>query len=147
MKSGVEVVADTYTEEEVNRMLADQKTYLRLDGVESAVKELTLTVTNHIRDEKTGQKELLKKVSEGSIERRQCEGGLRKTISDHHELYHGTFVKKTDLKLYAVIIIAAVSITTGFITWIGAQTSSSAQDHSMNQIIERIDKMARGNDE
>jgi len=130
----------TYTETEVNKMLGDQKTNIRLDGIENTIKDVNKMMVDHMNDEKNDTKNVMKAIEQSGKERRECENKLttkiQKMDSDHHE----KFVKKTDLKNYAFIIIFAVTCTTGFITWLGTQSTNKTSDSSVDKIAEAIVK-------
>ena len=134
-------MGETYTEEEVNQMLANQAISIRLDGLENAVKELTSKMVSHMEGEEELTEQLLVKIAEGANDRRKCEADLRRHISDNHESYHATFVKKTDLRVYAMIIITAVTMTTGFVTWMSTQSQAHAHNVSMDKLIKQIESI------
>ena len=130
----------TFTEAEVNKMLGDQKTNIRLDGIENTIKDLDCKMADHMSNEKNDTQNVMKAIEQNGKERRECENNLTAKIqamdSDHHE----KFVKKTDLKNYAFIIIFAVTCTTGFITWLGTQSTNKASNTSADKIAEAVVK-------
>lgn len=132
---------EKYTEEEFNRALETQRLTIRLDDIDRAVKDLAEAVRDHRKDEEYSQEQILAKVAEGATDRRRCEEKLRSEINSNHELYHGTFVKKADLRLYALLIIAAVTMTTGFITWLGMQNANTAQNTSTDKALQQIERL------
>lgn len=125
---------ETFTEEEVNQMLANQEIKLRLDGVEGSINLMDERMTQNFRKEERQGDLIMKKIAEGAEERRRNEKTLRDEI-------YSKFVKKTDLKMYAYIIIFAVTTTVGFVTWIGAQTSANTQTRNMSQIIQQVETL------
>jgi len=130
----------TYTEAEVNKMLGDQKTNIRLDGIETTIKDLDCKMADHMSNEKNDTQNVMKAIEQSGKERRECEVKLKAELhamdSDHYE----KFVKKADLKNYAFIIIFAVTCTTGFITWLGTQSTNKTSDSSVDKIAEAIIK-------
>ena len=131
----------TFTEAEVNKMLGEQKTNLRLDGIERTIKEIDKLMVDHMNDEKNDSEKVMKAIEQSGKERRECEIKLKAELhamdSDHYE----KFVKKTDLKNYAFIIIFAVTCTTGFITWLGTQsTNEKNADEIAEAIIKKMGK-------
>jgi hypothetical protein len=128
---------NTFTETEVNKMLGDQKANIRLDGIETTIKDLDCKMADHMNNEKNDTQNVMKAIEQSGKERRECEIKLKTELhamdSDHHE----KFVKKTDLKNYAFIIIFAVTCTTGFITWLGTQSTNKT---SVDKIAEAVAK-------
>jgi len=131
----------TFTESEVNKMLGDQKTNIRLDGIECTIKDIDKMMADHMANEKNDTQNVMKAIEQSGKERRECEFKLKAELhamdSDHHE----KFVKKTDLKNYAFIIIFAVTCTTGFITWLGTQsTNETSVDKIAEAVVKKIGK-------
>ena len=130
----------TYTEAEVNKMLGDQKTNIRLDGIETTIKDLDCKMADHMSNEKNDAKNVMAAIEQSGKERRECETKLKAELhamdSDHHE----KFVKKADLKSYAFLIIVAVTSTTGFITWLGLQSTANVTNVSAAKIAKTIIK-------
>lgn len=124
-----------FSEREVNEMLEREKLYLRLDSLERLMQKASEDIANHTKEEQYSQEQLLSKIAEGATDRRRCQTQLETTIAENHETYHRIFVKKDDLRVYAMLIIAAVTMTTGFITWIGSQHSSNEMMSEIKQII------------
>jgi len=134
----------TYTEAEVNKMLGEQKTNIRLDGIENTIKDVNKMMVDHMSDEKNDTENVMKAIEQSGKERRECETKLRSELqtmdSDHHE----KFVKKADLKNYAFLIIFAVTGTTGFITWLGLQSTNKISGASADEIAKIILKKMGG---
>jgi hypothetical protein len=128
-----------YTEEEVNRMLAEQSIKIRLEGVETSLMSLREDILERMAGERGNYVKLMAAIENGSNERRQTEANLRAEMSVNHREYHTTFVKKTDLKLYAFLVISAVTFTTGFITWMGNQNTNKIHQVSVDEIVKQIE--------
>ena len=127
-----------YSEEAVDQMLKNQEVKLRLDGVELEVRGMRSSLEKHMGNEEREMNDLLKAIEDSGIERRDSEARVHKRITDNIAHNETTFVKKADLKLYAILIIAAVSITTGFITYVGALQNSNARNSSMSKVMEEM---------
>jgi len=110
---------ETYTEEEVNRMLAEQRINMRLDGVEIELKELIQALREHMHEEDADNKQLINLIESGANERRRVEKELHERISENDTHYNNTFVKHSQLRLYVVLVITAVTFTSGAITYFG----------------------------
>lgn len=141
----------TYPEDEVNRMLGEQAEKHRkemeaqvinhrLENIDSVVKSVNDKVCELMEDEKEEKKQILKAIEDAGEERRECERNLTGQINDNNEYNHKTFVKKTDLKLYTLIIIAAVTFTSGFFTWLGTQSNNAISNISADKIAETVIK-------
>lgn len=130
----------TFTEAEVNKMLGDQKTNLRLDGIECTIKEIDKMMADYMVNEKNDTQNIMYAIEQSGKERRECENKLTAKIQEMDSDHYEKFVKKDDLNKYAFIIILTVTITTGFITWLGTQSTNKTSDSSVNKIAEAIIK-------
>ena len=130
---------DAYTEEEVNQMLATQAINLRLEHLTEAVTVLDTRVTAGMRDEERGQAKMMHKIEEGANDRRRAETELKKEAELRHQEYHDTFVKKSDLRMYAILVITAVTMTVSAITYIGAASTKASYDVQMKQLMSRVE--------
>lgn len=139
----------TYPEDEVNRMLGEQAdkhrkemeaqaTNHRLDNIDLSVKAINDKVCELMSEEKEEKTQILEAIERAGKERRECEVKLTSKIDDANEYNHKTFVKKTDLRMYTIIIIFAVTFTTGFITWLGTQSNNNRSDISADKVAETI---------
>ena len=143
--------AVTFSEDEVNKMLGeqsekhegqmrDQAFNHRLEHVDSTVSSVKELICTHMEEGKEEKKNILIAIENVGAERRHCEERVNGEIKDMHEYNHKTFVKKTDLRVYSLLIVAAVTGTTGFITWLGLQSSANETSVSADKIAKTIIK-------
>ena len=148
------MASHTYSEDEVNRMLGEQAdkhrdamesqaTNHKLEKIDFAVKSIEEKVCRIMSDEKEEKDQILQAISKSGDERRECEQKVNSRIDDVNEYNHKTFVKKADLRMYAIIIIFAVTGTTGFITWLGTQSTNNQSNISADKMAEKIIKKMR----
>ena len=122
-----------YTEREVDKMLKEQEANIRLNNLEVAFKDLSKLIHSYMLREEAEMKEIVKALEANANERRACEAGIRKDM-------HGLFVKKAELKIYALLIVAASSITTGIITYIGNKDAESNQALTIDRVEKLFEK-------
>ena len=123
-----------YSEREVDKMLKEQESNIRLSGLEIAFKDLSDSIQKHINREEAEMKEVMKALDKNANERRACEAGIRRDMN-------ALFVKKADLKLYAILIITASSVTTGIITYIGSVSTKNAQTSAIGATVEQLEQV------
>lgn len=143
------MVDKTHTAEEVAVLLAKQSEQhqaelreqamdYRLEHIDHTLSSVNEKVCKHVDDAKKEKEKILIAIENVGAERRHCEERVNGEIKDMHEYNHKTFVKKTDLRVYAVLIVFAVTSTVSVITWYGPQKSVSAE--AVNQIAKSIIK-------
>lgn len=118
--------------------LREQAIGYRLDHIDENLTSVKNKVCKHVDDDKIEKDKILGAIAEVGAERRKCEERINSDIQDMHAYNHKTFVKKTDLRLYAALIVFAVSATVSVITWYGPQKQIS--DAAMNGIARTIIK-------
>lgn len=141
------------SESEVNKMLGEQAEKYnqhlteqlqnrdrdhKLDKISSSVSHIDKKICEHIiteKEEKTAIMDALEKVGN---ERRQCETEVNERIDSMVEDNHKTFVKKSALRNYAVVIITAVTLTTSFITWVGVKNTNVINDDAIAKIAKTV---------
>jgi len=142
-------------ESEVNKMLGQQaEKHLReldeklrtrdiehsLSDIKKSQIHMDAKVCAHMKKEDEREAKFMKAIEDSGAERRHCETTVHKRIDEIEEFNHETFVKKSALRNYAIIIITAVTLTTSFITWIGVINTNKANDVSVDKIAEAIIK-------
>lgn len=147
-------------ESEVNKMLGEQAEKYnqhlteqlqnrdrdhKLDNIISSVSHVDKKICEHIEDEKKEKVAIMDALEKVGNERRQCETEINDRIDaiveDNHaanEQNHATFVKKSALRNYAIIIITAVTLTTSFITFIGVQNTNVINDDAIAKIAKTV---------
>lgn len=143
----------TFTETEVNKMLGDQAQkhiqHLneqlqnkdrdhKLDDLIKSVDHVDKKICQHIDDEKDEKQAIMDALEKAGIERRQCEAEVNERIDNMNENNHATFVKKSALRNYAIIIITAVTLTTSFITFIGVQNTNKMNNETIAKIAKTV---------
>lgn len=129
---------EVYTEKEVNKMLLEQKTNIRLDSIETTISTINKMMIDHMNDERNDRKDVLEAIESAGNERREAEAALRREMHEMDSDHYEQFVKKTDLRLYAIIIVFAVTSTTGFINWLGFQKNALSIDKLADAVARRI---------
>jgi hypothetical protein len=132
-------MGETFSEDQVNAMLETQAIKLRLDSLQTDIQGLTKSVNEHTSSEEREVRAIMKAIEEGANERRKSEELLKSAISEVERNSYAAFVKKTDLKLYAVLIITTVTFTVSIITWIGITSNSYEQNKSATKIIDKVE--------
>jgi hypothetical protein len=135
----VNQMGETFSEDQVNAMLETQAIKLRLDSLQTDIQGLTKSVNEHTSSEEREVRAIMKAIEEGANERRKSEELLKSAISEVERNSYAAFVKKTDLKLYAVLIITTVTFTVSIITWIGITSNSYEQNKSATKIIDKVE--------
>lgn len=130
-----------FSEDQVNAMLETQAIKLRLDGIEEALKTISKDMLNHTSSEEHEVRAIIRAVEKGANERRKSETELKASIAKMDKDNHDKFVKKTDLKLYAILIVSSVTIAVSVITWVGISTTGYAQDKSAVTVIKQMEKL------
>ena len=144
----------TYSEDEVNRMLGEQAekhhdamesqaTNHRLDNIDLSVKDINDKVCELMSEEKEEKQQVLEAIKKSGEERRECETKINGQMAENNEYNHRTFVKKADLRIYAIIIIFTITGMTGFITWLGTQSTNNQSNISADKMVEKIIKKMR----
>jgi len=139
----------TFSETEVNKMLGeqaekhdaeirDQAVNHQLENIDTNVNSVKEKVCKHVDDAKQEKEKILKAIENVGAERRHCEDRVNTKIDDMHEYNHNTFVKKTDLRIWALLIVGAVSVTTTVIGYYGPQKEFDVG--TVNQIAKTIIK-------
>lgn len=141
----------SFSEDEVNKMLGeqaekhegqmrDQEFNHRLEHVDTTINSVKDLICTHMGEGKKEKEKLLIAIESVGAERRQCEDRVNEKIEGMNEYNHNTFVKKTDLRIYSFLIVFAVTGTTGFITWLGLQSSAGVTSVSADKIAKTIIK-------
>jgi N-glycosylase/DNA lyase len=108
---------NTFTEDEVNQMLANQEIKLRITGVEKAVTTLTKNMVEHMTKEEREMDQIMEAIEKVGKERRESETSVREDMRKMHNYNNDTFIKKSELKLYVSLIIASILASFGSLAW------------------------------
>jgi hypothetical protein len=140
---------EVFTKDQVNSMLKTQAVNLRLDSIAAAISVLSKDMLDHTNNEGHEMRAIVKAIEEGANERRRAEVELKKVIDSIDKDHYEKFVKKTDLKLYAVLVVTVVTLTTGVIAWVGTATTSQNQSESVKTMLNKVETLLNrrlGND-
>lgn len=124
----------TYSQEEMDNMKMELDVNYRLTNIERTCDDISDAVLKHVAIEKKDFSDLMAALEQSATERRKCEADLRTTISENSKVYYNTFVKKSDLKLYASLIMITVVAATGFQAYLSRQHVPSVD------LLERIER-------
>lgn len=138
-----------FNEEQVNEMLGAQKAKyetalreqsmdFRLEHIDSNLSSVKDKVCKHVEDDKLEKEKILGAITDMGRERRQCEERVNNEIKELNDYNHNTFVKKSDLKMYAFLIVFAVSATVSVINYYGPQKQMQVSDNTVNAIARTI---------
>jgi hypothetical protein len=140
---------EMFTKDQVNSMLKTQAVNLRLDSIAAAISMLSKDMLDHTNNEGHEMRAIVKAIEEGANERRRAEVELKKVIDSIDKDHYEKFVKKTDLKLYAILVVTVVTLTTGVIAWVGTATTSQNQSESVKTMLNKVETLLNrrlGND-
>ncbi|MCK5127656.1 MAG: hypothetical protein KAR42_15470 [candidate division Zixibacteria bacterium] len=128
----------TFTEEEVNQMLANQEIKLRITGVENAISTLTKNMVEHMTTEEREMDQIMEAIEAVGKERRDCEIKLNKTADERHEQYHKIFVKRRDLYVVAAAIIISITSAFAFFTWQSTRSSNESTASVVAEVVKQL---------
>jgi len=130
--------AKVYTEEDVKEIKDSLNTNFRLTNIEKTCAEISKSVLKSIASENKDSIEIKTAIEHANNDRRKCEANLKQKMEDHSAEYYEAFVKKTDLKIYATLIMLTIAGTAAFQAW-DARKHAEQSLHMSNQII--LDKI------
>ncbi len=121
-------------EQEMALMKTELDVNFRLSNIERTCDDINNSVLKHIAMEAKDSSEIKQMVEEASMERRKCEADLRKDIAENSKSYYKEFVKKSDLKLYAFLIIFTITAVASIQAWV------INQNYPSSELLQKIEK-------
>lgn len=118
-----------FTEEQYNQGLENQRINIRLDGIDKLLTDVAKDMNR-----------IMNGIDDKANERRRDEHEIRNQLSAMDADHYRTFVKKSDLKLYAFLIVFSITATTGVIQWIGGQQAAQTQKISNQDLLDKVHK-------
>lgn len=122
----------TFSQKEVDKLLSDNAILNRIDYLEQTIHKNIEKQREHGVQEKKDFDHLLNVINKNA-----------KESENRHGDYHKAFVKKSELKLYALLIIFAVTATTGFTAYIAQSTSSNGHEAKIEKILNKLEAIKK----
>ncbi len=123
----------TYSQAEMDEMKKELDVNFQLINLTKTCDDINNAVLKHISMEKEDSMGVMAAIEVSVVDRRKCEKELHGKIDDNTTLYFNTFVKKTDLKVYATLIMLTIAAAGTFQAYVTNKNAPSIQ------LLERIE--------
>ena len=143
---------NTYTEEELQSKLQEQRYTLRFDKIEQTMVDLSGAMMAHQRKEEEQADRVLNEIHNATANTAQCELDIKEDINgieanmissirQVETACYETFVQKKELKVYVAIIIFTVSLTTGSVAYMSNLSEEDSREAAQTEMLNKIQRM------